>query len=225
MLSLSQKLSLNRIRPQGGWTPGSDNVVAWYKMATGITLNGSDVSQWSDSSGNGYHMLQSDAAQQPAYSAGVLTFDPTSNECLELSGTQISLTGDFTVGIRFNVTATTGVLLADQTATGEFLRFQASNKIRLKVDGTAPLDFTLNSGNFGGEQYMVLTRSSGTCNLWVDGVQQTSSGTKTGTADIDAIGIRKTDVNPYDGTMREVQIYSSTSADLTANVNAWLATL
>ena len=225
MLSLSQKLSLNRVRPQGGWTPGSDNVVAWYKMATGIVLNGSDVSEWRDSSGNGYTMKQLDTAQQPAYSAGVLTFDPTNNECLELDGTQIQLAGDFTIGIRFNVTATTGTLLADQTETGEFLRFQASNKIRVKIDGTAPLDLTLNSGNFGGEQYMVLTRSSGTVNMWVDGVQQTSSGTKTGTADIDAIGIRKTDASPYDGTMREIQIYSSTSAALTANVNTWLAAL
>ena len=149
MLSLSQKLSLNRIRPQGGWTPGSDNVVAWYKMATGITLNGSDVSQWSDSSGNGYHMLQSDAAQQPAYSAGVLTFDPTSNECLELSGTQIQLTGDFTVGIRFNVTATTGTLLADQTETGEFdIMFNVrSNAGGRAANGT--FDITFSDGTTG----------------------------------------------------------------------------
>ncbi len=225
MLSLSQKLSLNRVRPQGGWTPGSDNVVAWYKMATGIVLNGSDVSEWRDSSGNGYNMSQSDASQQPAYSAGVLTFNPANIECLELNSTQISLANDFTIGIHFNVAATTGVLLADQDATGEFLRFQSSNTLRLKVDGTAPLDLTLNSGTFTGEQYVVLTRSSGTVNFWVDGVQQTDSGTKTGTADIDAIGVRKVDLNPYDGTIREIQIYSSTSAALTANVNTWLAAL
>ena len=225
MLSLSQKLSLNRIRPQGGWTPGSDNVVAWYKMATGIVLNGSDVSEWRDSSGNGYTMSQSDASQQPAYSAGVLTFNPANIECLELSGSDIELANDFTIGIRFNVAATTGTLLADNTAIGEFLRFQASNKLRLKIDGTTPLDLTLNSGAFGGEQYIVLTRSSGTVNLWVDGVQQTSSGTKTGQAEIQAIGIKFDDGAAYDGTMREIQIYSSTSAALTANVNTWLAAL
>jgi len=227
MLSLSNKLSLNSIKVLGGdWNPNLDsNLVAWYRKAEGIVLNGSDVSEWRDQSGNGYNMKQSDAAQQPAYSAGVLTFDPASNECLELDGTQIQLAGDFTIGIRFNVAATTGTLLADQTETGEFLRFQASNKIRVKIDGTAPLDLTLNSGNFSGEQYVVLTRSSGTVNMWVDGVVQTSSGTKTGTADIDAIGIRKTDASPYDGTMREIQIYSGTSADLTTNVNTWLAAL
>lgn len=227
MLSLGNKLSLNSTKILGGdWNPNLDsNLVAWYRKAEGIVLNGSDVSEWRDQSGNAYTMKQTDAAQQPAYSAGVLTFDPTSSECLELDGTQIQLAGDFTIGIRFNVTLTTGTLLADQTETGEFLRFQASNKIRVKIDGTAPLDLTLNSGNFSGEQYMILTRSSGTINMWVDGVVQTSSGTKTGTADIDAIGIRKVDVQPYDGTMREIQIYSGTSADLTTNVNTWLAAL
>ena len=49
--------------------------------------------------------------------------------------------------------------------------------------------------------------------------------TVSGTADIDAIGIRKTDASPYDGTMKEIQIYTTTNADLTANVNTWLAAL
>lgn len=227
MLALKQSLSLVSSKSLGGdWNPNLDsNLVAWYKKAEGIVLNGSDVSEWRDESGNGYNMAQADAAQQPAYSAGVLTFDPANNQCLELSGAQIELAGDFTIGIRFNVTNTTGTLLGYQTDIGEFLRFQASNKIRVKIDGTPPLDLTLNSGNFGGEQYLILTRTSGTINMWVDGVEQTSSGTKTGTADIDAIGIRRTDASPYDGTMREIQIYSGTSADLTTNVNTWLASL
>lgn len=227
MLALKQALSLVTCKSLGGdWSPSLDsNLVAWYKKADGITLNGSDVSAWADSSTNSYDMAQTDAAQQPAYSAGVLTFDPANNQCLELSGAQIQLAGDFTIGIRFNVTNTTGTLLGYQANIGEFLRFQASNKLRVKIDGTAPLDLTLNSGNFGGEQYVILTRTSGTVNMWVDGVVQTSSGTKTGTADIDAIGIRRTDASPYDGTMREIQIYSGTSADLTTNVNTWLAAL
>ena len=111
----------------------------------------------------------------------------------------IELANDFTIGIRFNVAATTGTLLADNTAVGEFLRFQSSNTLRLKIDGTAPLDLTLNSGTFTGEQYIVLTRSSGTVNLWVDGVQQTDSGTKTGQAEIQAIGIKFDDGAAYDG--------------------------
>jgi hypothetical protein len=43
--------------------------------------------------------------------------------------------------------------------------------------------------------------------------------------DIDAIGTRRINLNPFDGTMKEIQIYSSTSAGLTANVNSRLAGL
>jgi len=46
-----------------------------------------------------------------------------------------------------------------------------------------------------------------------------------GTADIDAIGIRNSNVNPYDGTLREIQIYSSTSAKLISNVISHLGNL
>jgi len=72
MLALKQALSLASSKSLGGdWNPNLDsNLVAWYKKAEGIVLNGSDVSEWRDESGNGYNMAQADAAQQPAYSAG-----------------------------------------------------------------------------------------------------------------------------------------------------------
>lgn len=45
------------------------NLVAWYSADTGITLNGSTVSQWNDLSGNSYNLLQSTGAIQPTFSA------------------------------------------------------------------------------------------------------------------------------------------------------------
>jgi hypothetical protein len=41
--------------------------------------------------------------------------------------------------------------------------------------------------------------------------------------DIDCIGVRSTDLNAYDGDIEEIQIYSSSSDALTANVNDRLA--
>jgi hypothetical protein len=38
--------------------------VAWYQYQTGITLNGSDVSEWADYTGV-YDMVQAGAARQP----------------------------------------------------------------------------------------------------------------------------------------------------------------
>ena len=62
--------------------------------------------------------------------------------------------------------------------------------------------------------------------LWKNGVAQTgTTPTLAGTALVDAIGIRRTDINAFEGTIKEIQIYSSSSADLTANINDRLAGL
>jgi hypothetical protein len=63
------------------------NLVGWYKSGTGITLNGSTVSQWDDSSGAGNHATQGTATAQPTYNAtdanfnglASLTFDSSSD--------------------------------------------------------------------------------------------------------------------------------------------------
>lgn len=70
------------------WADASD--------ATTITLNGSTVSQWSDKSGNGRHLVQATAAAQPTYNATTynnkpaVIFDGTSDVMLSNSVTGIS---------------------------------------------------------------------------------------------------------------------------------------
>ena len=73
MLALKQALSLVSSKSLGGsWSPYDEtSLEAWYQNAVGIDLNGSDVSEWEDSSTNGYNMVQATATEQPAYSAGV----------------------------------------------------------------------------------------------------------------------------------------------------------
>ena len=70
---------------------------------------------------------------------------------------------------------------------------------------------------------MVLTRVSDVITLYWNGVAQADTETLSGTADIDNLGVRNSDLNPYDGTIQEVQIYSSANDDLTAEVNARLS--
>jgi len=78
-----------------------------------------------------------------------------------------------------------------------------------------------------GDGYMVVTRDgSNVITLYWNGVKQTTATpTQSGTADIDTIGVRKTDLNPYDGTISEIQIYDTESTALTANVNTYLSNI
>jgi hypothetical protein len=226
VLALKLGLSLVSTPILGGWSPDDEaSLVAWYQNQVGITLNGSDVSQWDDSSSNGYDMVQATATEQPAYSGGVLTFVSADKNNLQTSGTQISLTADFTVGLRINTSTTNGTFLADNTSAGELFKYNSASKITTKIAGSGNTDLDLDSGTFG-DDYLVITRVSSVLTLWKNGVAQTgTTPTLAGTALVDAIGIRRTDTNAFEGTIKEIQIYSSSSADLTANINDRLAGL
>jgi len=223
MLALKQALSLVSSKSLGvSWSPDDEtSLEAWYQNAVGITLNGSDVSQWADSSTNGYDMTAS-GTQQPAYSGGVLTFVSADSNNLQTTG-QISLTGDFTIGIKCFPTEFNNVIIADNTTTNEFFKFTTTSQFRIRIDGGTQ-NITLDSGTFG-DDYLVITRASNVLTLHQNGTAQSTTPTLSGTADIDAIGVRATDTNAYAGTIKEIQIYNSSSAGLTANVNDRLATL
>ena len=225
MLALKLGLSLVSTPRLGGWSPDDEtSLVAWYQNQVGITLNGSDVSQWDDSSANSYDMVQATATEQPAYSAGVLTFVGANLENLQTSGTQISLLEDFTLGLRINISTTNGAFLADNTSTNEYFKFSSASRISFKIAGSSSTNLDLDSGTFG-DDYIIITRLSDVLTLWKNGVAQSATKTVSGTSLIDVIGLRRTDANAFDGTIKEIQIYSSSSAGLTANVNDRLATL
>jgi len=226
MLSLRQSLSLNSIRPLGGWQPSDEGarLTAWYKFQTGISLNGSDVSRWSDSSDNENDMIQATASEQPAYNSGDIDFDASATQNLQ-SASDITLSGAFTIGIKLNIAAAGGVIIGDNTETGEFFRLHSTTILRIKIDNSTA-DVQLDSGTWG-EGYMVVTRNaSNKITLWWNGVQQTTATpTQSGTADIDTIGVRKTDLNPYDGTISEIQIFDKETVALTSNVNSYLSSI
>ena len=206
----------------GGWNPDDEtSLVAWYKNAAGIVLNGSDVSRWNDSSSNSHDMLQATASEQPAYSNGVLTFDSSSSENLQTSS-QITLDGKFTIGFRANPSATNVVVIGDNTSSNEFIKYSTSTRIVIKIGGTSK-NLNLGSGSFG-DDYIVISRdSSNVITLYHNGAAQESPQTLAGDCLIDAIGVRATDVNPYDGTIEEIQIFSDANATLIANVNSRLS--
>jgi hypothetical protein len=220
MLALKQGLSLSSTKILGAWSPEQEaSLVAWYQYQTGINLNGSDVSEWADYTGN-YNMVQNEEAKQPAYSSGTLTFDSANIQFLQTIG-QITLAGDFTIGFRVEPIGTfLGTVLGDNTTANEFMRFNGAASFRVNIDGTAQ-NFVITSA---GENYYVLTRSGTTVTLHQNGTATSPTRTFSGTADIDTIGDSNSSA-AFNGTMKEIQIYSSTSAALTANVNSRLAGL
>ena len=225
MLALKQGLSLVSTRALGGWQPSDETgLEAWYKYQSGITLNGSDVSAWADSSENSFDMVQATASEQPAYNSGAIEFTPADTHNLG-TASDITLSGAFTIGIKLNVAAVGGVIIGDNTETGEFFRLHTTTILRIKIDNSTA-DVQLDSGTWG-EGYMVVTRNaSNVITLWWNGVQQTTATpTQSGTANIDTIGVRKTDINPYDGTISEIQIFDTESSAITANVNTYLSNI
>ena len=226
MLALKQAISLVSLKNMG-WSPVDESsLVAWYRKGVGITLSGSDVQSWDDSSGNGHTMVQLTASEMPTYyiPTGNLSFVNADINNLQTSS-QISLAGQFTVGIRFYPTAFNNVVIGDNTADGELFKLTASDRLRIKVYNSATVDLDLDRGSFGND-YLVITRDgSNVCAFSQNGTLQADTGALSGTIDIDAIGVRKTDLNAYTGGIKEIQIYSSTSAALTANVNNRLASI
>ena len=224
MLALKLGLSLVSTPKLGGWSPDDEtSLVAWYQNQVGITLNGSDVSAWADSSTNSHTMEQDTPTEQPAYSAGVLTFDSGDINNLQSSST-VELSGAFTIGYRAYPTAFNNVILGDNVLNNEMIKYTSSSKITIKIDGTNK-NLNLDSGTFGDDYIVIARDGSNVITLYKNGTAQSGTATLAGTANINAIGVRDGDKNPYDGTVEEVQIYSSASAALTANVNDRLSTL
>ena len=63
-----------------GWTytfSPSDvsNLTAWFRADLGVTLNGSNVSNWADQSGNGFDVQQSNPSFQPAFLASSTNYN------------------------------------------------------------------------------------------------------------------------------------------------------
>jgi hypothetical protein len=226
MLALKQALSLVSTNTLGGWQPSDETgLEAWYKYQTGITLNGSDVSAWADSSENSFNMVQATASEQPAYNSGAINFDASASQNLG-SASDIVLSGVFTIGIRLNPDLNNVVVIGDNTAgQNEFIKITNSTKLRMKIDNTTA-DITVNDGDLASDNYLVITRNaSNLLTLFINGVAQTDTETLAGTANMDAIGVKATDANPYDGTISEIQIFDTESAALTANVNTYLSNL
>ena len=230
MLSLKLGLSVNTTK-QALWLPTDESSLEnWYRKNTNVQIDVSrNVTSWWDYSENEYWVGQPNAGERPALVNGVITFDGSDN--LQMgNGTepsfQTSLTGDYTIGVRLKPTGTVSnyTILGDNTTAGHFIKLQDDDTIYIKSGGTVK-GISLNGRNFSNGGYFVLTRDSSNFTLFWNGVQQSQVSAVAGTQLIDTIGGRYIDTEDYVGDISEIQIYSSTSAALTADINSRLSTL
>ena len=208
MLGLGNSVSASQY--PGGWLPSDEaKLEAWYRFDTGITITESDgVSKWEDSSSNTFHMLQADAGEQPAFANGILTFDPTSDTQNLQSSSSIELDGTFVLGFRIDPAAHGVVVIGSNSVANEMIKLQDSTLIRVKNDSETD-NYALETGHdTKDDAYWVISRnSSNEMSVHKDGVLQDAAKTNSGTFDINSLGVRRTDLNPYNGTMKEVVIF------------------
>jgi hypothetical protein len=208
------------------------NIKAFYKFKSLGGADISNVSNWTDQTGN-FDMLQATASEQPEYTAsdGAVSFDGA-NESLQ-TASDISLHEQFTIAVRLNLETpmSNDVVLADNTTTGHFIRIKDSDTITVRIAGSTAQDFDLNSGTIQDAtnfNLIVSRNDDGLIKIFFNGTEQTDTNTRTGTFLIDAIGVRATDANDLEGAIFEVQIYddiSFSTAGFITKVNNRLASL
>ncbi|QDP64595.1 MAG: hypothetical protein GOVbin2006_6 [Prokaryotic dsDNA virus sp.] len=224
-MPLAQRMSLclPTIRPLGGWSPRSeDTALAWWEKNTGITKEGSVLLQWNDQINGDHNFSQADEEKTPTIdSNGVVTF--TGGQHLEI-GTQITFaeSSQFTFGMRVDVSEL-GSLFADNTSTGEFLRLTSETNLRVRIGNATSHNFALPSGTWSDKKTIIVTRDADmTVKVFHDGTQISNTVTDEGQFLIDVFGVRRIDTNPYEGTLHEAAIFTSTSDQLVSDLNNYL---
>ena len=210
-LGLGLGLGLNKLmRSSVAWNPAQlgASLALWLDAedTASITLNGSNVSQWSDKSGNGNHVSQGVASSQPTYLSVGFSGKPSirsdSNDFLEagttalgrnVGGLTAALVGMYPVGATFSVNTSdifisngnsvnqTRFLMSPNTSAGDNKYALAGR--RLDGDGYATISSTTDAlANRGTPWIRIGQRaySDGVANHWTNGTQDlTAAATQT----------------------------------------------
>ena len=207
------------------WQPnmvGAD-LKLWLRNGVGITLNGTDVSQWDDSSGNSSHAAQTTAGEQGLASGGGIDFEFDNGDHYDFAS-DIGIVTDeaFMAFIVIQLeTATTEGLFGQ--STGVFIEVNTQKKIKVKTGGDQAANTlpTFGGTPFATGEKLVLgikrdSGSDGTLHTYKNGTLLTPAAAKdsNGRLHIDTLGTKSAS-NFFDGIMYEVLIYDTT--DLTAS--------
>jgi len=227
MLGLGNSVTYNAtLYDDFTWVPSDvDGLVVWHKNDTsGDTIN---VTQWNDSSGNNNHARQTTSGNQASLDKGGFHFDG-SDDFYEY-GTQMNIgnTEGYTLAIVYHLDSTSSKsVVFSKDANSTFFEFFDSDTVRINYGGNV---INLNGGTHtaGSDRILVVTRAAttGAHALYENGSDTaTTTGTQTGIAIWENLGIRNDNDRPFNGKIYEVMVWDNvtlTGDDLT-NLNTYL---
>lgn len=196
------------------------DLIIWLDASQGITLNGSDVSQWDDLSGNGNDMSQGTPLDQPLYTASNSNFN---NEgTIDFDGVDHNLSGTFHASVP-KPWFLFAVFTANAAAAGVdyvFSADKAADDARMAVDDGNDL-ITLNGS--ANTQYsktipfttpIVLSFSSvsGTSEIWENGVSVDTGSEPNDDFDTNGmfLGQHRSGSNQFNGSIAHFILYKKT---------------
>lgn len=158
-LAVAEPVTLAITALRGGaagaaWTPAElTSLALWLDAddAGTITLNGSNVSQWSDKSGNARHAVQATAAYQPLYSAAGFNGKPTvrfnQNFLLETAAQFPLIARSVFLVVKETTEKSNSGVLSVRPASGPFNDWNRLDAVAYET-GTISEQFAVYSGNY-----------------------------------------------------------------------------
>ena len=209
-LSLANNLvTQNRLHGAAFSLTDISGLQAWYKFDTNITLNGSNVSEWGDSSGNGNDLTQTTASDQPAYNSGDIDFDGSSDYMALDSALDLT---SFTIFAVIDLDDTTlETLFGNGTDGTDFFRLNGS-AWTIRTEGSS---FQNNIGTTAGTNKYLLTlytdvgATSTTYYLEADGTAENNASIDNKTFTVGDVGRNSANAQFFNGKISEVAIFNA----------------
>tara|TARA_R100001480_G_scaffold150720_1_gene151606 strand:+ start:279 stop:914 length:636 start_codon:yes stop_codon:yes gene_type:complete len=199
-----------------------NGLVLWHKNNTNIA-----VGQWNDSSGNDNHAVQSTSGNQASIDKGGFHFDGTDDFYEYSTQLNIGAVEAYTLAIVYHLdTNSSKSVVFSKDANSTFFEFFDSDTVRINYNGSV---INLNGGNHtaGSDRILVVTRAatSGGHRTFEGGSDTgVATGTQTGVAIWENLGIRNDNDRPFNGKIYEIMVWDNVniSGDDLTNLNTYL---
>lgn len=222
---------------------------AWYdaSVASSVTLNGSTVSQWNDLSGNGFHLTQTTAANQPTWVSSAINSRPalqwpsaSAANNIRLINTSFTMTRPYTIFAVFKTTLKTGQGAYQATIHDSYQNNLALLGFNAPISGNVPAyaifgTQLISTATYSHPETMIITstaQSGGSSGSIRKNGGSSTSGT-VGTNTFDGLSVGQLRGNPspintnfaFSGQIAELIFYGTTAvtSDGEAMIRRYLA--